>query len=209
MVDMPSPQRTDVSVGDYALVIYDEGEALYQYERPVDWEDLRWILKQNFEHNEVPPLNLEEASLYREHNGSSLATVTVYAAELSSSGDSHTDDEDNRSGYWTKINGEKHIPEDGAHYQQRENMKAVVNCLIEEYNILNTIELPYTPDWADNCSVNDVPEHPDGSEMRSPAELVSGDYLHTALNKQQKKYRIKNLASQVGANTTFHGEWED
>lgn len=210
--EIPRPEKTDASNGEYALVMYDDGEALYQYEQPVDWQKSEWVLKQEFAHDEVPPLNLEEASLHREHNGSALAVVTVYAKNLSSATGSRRGDddglEDGRSGYWLTIEGTP-IPETGAHHQQKDNMVAVTNHLIEEHGLLDVIELPYVPEWASNCSINGTPEHPDGSEIQAPVELVSGDYLYTALNKQQKKYRIGNLAKQAGVGYTFNGDWEE
>ena len=216
--EIPAPERTDVSVGDYAFVMYDEGEALYQYERPVDWQDPEWILKQSFEHNEVPPLNFEQARLYREHNGSTLAVVTQYATDISSDRDtrssSDSDEDDpsdgqSRNGYWTEISGTC-IPETGAHHQQKDNMVAVVNHLIEQHNLLDHIELPYTPTWArTNCSINEVAEHPDGREMNGAEELVSGDYLFTAMNKKDKHDRIKNLANRTDVEMTLRGKWQE
>ena len=215
--EIPVPKRTDVSVGDYAFVMYDEGEALYQYERPVDWQDPEWILKQSFEHNEVPPLNFEQARLYREHNGSTLAVVTQYATDISSDRDtrssSDSDEDDpsdgqSRNGYWTEISGTC-IPETGAHHQQKDNMVAVVNHLIERHNLLDHIELPYTHTWTSNCSINEVAEHPDGKEMVGAEELISGDYLFTALNKKDKCDRIKNLANRADVEITLRGKWQE
>lgn len=208
MPQIPSPEKTDAANGEYALVMYDEGEALFQYEQPVDWQDSEWVLKQEFAHDEVPPLNLQEASLHREHNGSALAAVTVYAKELSSTTRGRQGNGEERNGYWATIEGAP-IPETGAHYQQKDSMEAVVNHLIEQHGLLDSIELPYVPEWASNCTMNETPEHPDGTEMRAPVELVSGDYLHTSLNRQQKEYRIKNLAKQVDAERALKGSWEE
>ena len=218
MSEIPEPELTDVSVGQYAHVICEQGEALYQYERPVDWQGPEWQLKQKFEHGEAPPLNFEQARLYREHNGSTLAVVTQYATDISSDRDtrssSDSDEDDpsdgqSRNGYWTEISGTC-IPETGAHHQQKDNMVAVVNHLIEQHNLLDHIELPYTPTWArTNCSINEVAEHPDGREMNGAEELVSGDYLFTAMNKKDKHDRIKNLANRTDVEMTLRGKWQE
>jgi hypothetical protein len=147
-----------------------------------------------------------------------LAVVTQYATDISSdrdtrsSSDSDEDDPSDgqgRNGYWTEISGTC-IPETGAHHQQKDNMVAVVNHLIEQHNLLDRIELPYTPTWAQtNCSINEVAEHPDGREINGAEELISGDYLFTALNKGRKRDRIKNLVDRTDVEMTARGKWQE
>lgn len=226
----PTPQRTDVSTGEYALVMYDEGETLYQYEQPVDWKDPKWIQKQEFEHDEVPPLDLEQARLYREHNGSALAVVTVYATDISSTGRSQSsgddddedsrnsqsssddsgDDQNSRRGYWVRLSDGTEIPNERGHQQQKDNMVAVVNYLATECNLMDAITLPYAPSWArTNCSINDTKEHLDGSKMRGGEQLKTGEYLFTGLNKKSKKHRLNDLAKRVDVDIDFKGRWEN
>lgn len=215
MPEIPAPQREDVSPGDYALVKRGEEQKLYQYERPVDWEDLEWIPKQEFDEDEMPLIDFEQTRWYSEHNDSTSVVSTVYATSISSNGDRQSSGEDdassnghNRNGYWTNIDGTC-IPTTGAHQHQYNNMVAVVNHLIEQHDLLDRIQLPYTPTWArTNCSINDVAKHPDGSDMDGAKELVSGDYLCTAHNKSDKKDRLTNLANCVDVETTYRGEWK-
>jgi hypothetical protein len=218
-MDIPEPKRDDVKTGSYALVMFSEGEAVYQFERPVDWKDPRWILKDQFEHDEVPALDLEEATLRREHNGDGLESVTVYAEELSSSagvsgepeaGGSVEEGSPTASGYRIQFDDGQTIPKTGTHQQQKENMFEAVAYLDETYDLAEKVEIPYAPGFArKNVSLNDVPEHPDGREMRGAEELPSGVYLYTGMNKQEKQDRIRNLANQVGIDVEFHGDWDE
>lgn len=218
-MDIPEPKRTDVETGSYALVMFSEGEAVYQFERPVDWKEPRWILKDQFEHDEVPALDLQEATLHREHNGDGLESVTVYAMELSSSasassgtegeGEGRTDSPI-ESGYRIQFDDGQAIPETGTHHQQKENMFEAVAYLDENYDLAEQVEIPYAPGFArKNVSLNDVPEHPDGRKMQGAEELPSGVYLYTGMNKQEKRDRIQNLADQVGIGVQFHGDWNE
>ncbi|KAA9405945.1 hypothetical protein Har1131_03655 [Haloarcula sp. CBA1131] len=222
-----TPEKTDVPLNSFALMMFDDEEILFQYEKPVDWKDPEWIEKGRFKHDEVPLLNLEQVRLSRETNKNGLESVTLYAADLSSgdsdpgtpstpsSGDSTdvTSSKNNsstslHSGYTIRFGDAQEIPEGGAHSQQQQNMYEAVVYLIDEHGLLEEIDLPYSPGFArKNCSINSIPEQPDGREMRGEKELPTGDYLFTALNKREKMDRIKDLASQVGLRVEFLGEW--
>lgn len=215
MSNKPTPQREDVPINNYALIMWNDKELLYQLERPIVGQEPEWILKKTFDQDEIPPLNFEQAKRFFEDSDSASAVATVYASSISSSEDVRSSDDENtssdgrnRNGYWTKIEGTC-VPETGAHLQQKVNMVAVVNHLIEQHNLLDHIQLPYTPTWArSNCSINAVAEHPDQREMNGAEELISGDYLCTAHNKRDKKDRIRNLVTQADAdNIEFEGEW--
>jgi hypothetical protein len=92
--------------------------------------------------------------------------------------------------------------------QQKLNMGAAIDYLIEEYNLIEEIEIPHFPPKAQkNCSINTDPMHPNGEQMRSPYELVNGYFLHTSLNTRGKKSRTRDLAEKVDLSVEFLGEW--
>jgi hypothetical protein len=113
-------------------------------------------------------------------------------------------------GYVIRFSNGKVIPEGGKkpHTKQKQNMGEAIDCLIEEYDLIDKIEIPHFPPQArKNCSVNTEPVHPNGEDMRRPYELTNGHYLHTSLNTQGKQTRIRDLAEQVGLSVEFLGEW--
>jgi hypothetical protein len=113
-------------------------------------------------------------------------------------------------GYVIRFSDDKLIPDtsDGQHTKQKQNMGAAIDYLIEEHDLLDEIEIPHFPPQArKNCSINTIPEHPNGEEMRIPYELINGHHLHTSLNTRGKKSRIRDLAEQVGLSVEFEGEW--
>jgi hypothetical protein len=89
-------------------------------------------------------------------------------------------------------------------------MGRAVDYLIEQYDLTNVIDLPYTtPQAQKNCLVNDTAEHPDGREMRTFYELSDGSALYTSLNVGDKQRNLELLAEEVGLSVDFRGEWPD
>lgn len=115
-----------------------------------------------------------------------------------------------RQGYVIRFSDGHEVPPSGeeVHTQQRTNMGEAVDYLVREYDLLSNIEIPYLPDVArKNCTINAEPVHPGGDEMRGPYELSNGYYLHTSLNTNEKKKRIRDVADQVDLSVEFLGEW--
>jgi predicted type IV restriction endonuclease len=113
-------------------------------------------------------------------------------------------------GYIVRFSDGKEIPDagDSQYTQQKRNMGAAIDYLIEEYDLIEHIDIPHFPPQArKNCSINTEPVHPNGEDMRIPYELINGYYLHTSLNTRGKKSRIQDLAEQVGLSVEFLGEW--
>jgi hypothetical protein len=218
----PTPTRDDVPPGTYALVIHDGGQDLHQRESPSPWEDPEWIEKRQYDHGEVPPLNLQQTQVEQRTNGGSLQTVILYAEELTTtnterekSEKDHTGtqaaQEQQHRGYAIRFSDGQLIPgqDRTIHTTQEKNMGHAVEYLVTDHGLIGAIEIPHFPPRArQNCSINDNPEHPDGSEMRGAYELPDGYFLHTALNKRSKKNRIADLANQVGLSVEFLGDWE-
>jgi hypothetical protein len=103
------------------------------------------------------------------------------------------------------------IPRDSTEIQtqQKENMGAAVNYLIEEYDLIDELEIPHFPPRArKNCSINNEPVHPNGEDMRRPYELKNGYFLHTSLNTQGKKTRLRDHVEKVGLSVEFLSEWK-
>lgn len=217
MAPQLTPARTEVELDTYALVIHQGGQDLYQYEKPTPWEDPEWIEKRQYNHGDVPPLNLENTQVEQHTNGGDLQGVTLYASELdadegaatSTSGGHETEGESYR-GYVIRFSDGQVIPgeDETIHTTQENNMGAAIDHLVREYDLIEELDLPYLPSWArQNCSINTEPTHPDGSEMRGVYELTGGYYLYTSLNKQSKIDRIKDLADKVDVEPEFLGDW--
>lgn len=131
-------------------------------------------------------------------------------AESQTENEPKKEDTESRRGYIIRFSDRAEIPQaDGTvQTKQNENMGAAVDYLIEEYELMREIEVPYSPPRArKNCSINDRPVHPNGEEMRAPYELVSGHFLHTAMNTQGKQNRLRDLAEKVDLNVEFLSEW--
>lgn len=218
MTTQLTPTRTNVEIDTYALVIHEGGQDLYQYEKPTPWEEPEWIEKRQYDHGEVPPLNLEQTQVEQQTNGESLQKVTLYASELDADNDhagttsSSSEDTEGESyrGYVIRFSDGQIIPDQDhtVHTTQEQNMGAAVDYLVREHDLLDAIDIPHFPPRArQNCSINSEPNHPDGDEMRSPYELTGGYYLHTALNKRGKEDRIEDLAEEVGLTVEFLGDW--
>lgn len=118
---------------------------------------------------------------------------------------------ENRQGYVARFSDGAVIPRDNTEVQtqQKENMGAAVDYLIEEYNLIDELEIPHFPPRArKNCSINNEPVHPNGEDMRRPYELTNGYFLHTSLNTRGKRTRLQDLAEEVGLSVEFLCEWQ-
>lgn len=214
--------REDVSEGSYAIRLSDNGQELFQYESPAPWEDPEWIMKRQYEHGEMPSLDLTEVTTEQSVNGDSLQSVTIYAATINGVGgdDKGTDDDDDtptdtgdvppENGFVIRFSDGQTIPKNNRsiHTTQDKNMGKAVEYLMEEYDLIDVLDIPhYPPNARKNCSINSEDNHPDGSNMRNAYELPGGYYLHTSLNKQAKIKRTKDLAKAVGLSAEFLGRW--
>lgn len=117
-----------------------------------------------------------------------------------------------RDGYVIRFSDGQEVPkmDEKVHTEQRKNMGEAVEYLIKKYDLLSQIDMPYLPNNArKNCTINSEPVHPDGSDMRGPYELSNGYYVHTSLNTEAKKKRVRDLAENVGLSVKFKGRWEE
>ncbi len=134
-------------------------------------------------------------------------------AEFDEAEEQHKTEQQNtaaQQGYIIQFSDGKTIPGSGDefHTQQKQNMGAAVDYLIEEHNLMKEIEIPhFAPKARKNCSINSEPVHPNGEEMRIPYELINGYYLHTSLNTQGKKNRLRDIVEKLDVSVEFLGEW--
>lgn len=92
---------------------------------------------------------------------------------------------------------------------QAEAMANVADYLIEEYGLLDRIELPYRPgtERGNIALINDEPVHMNGEEMRQYHELTGGLYIYTSLNAQSKARYISELVENVDLDCEFSKTW--
>lgn len=218
--------REDVSEGSYAIRLSDDGQELFQYESPAPWEEPEWIMKRQYDHGEMPTLDLTEVTTEQSVNGDSLQSVTIYTATINgvdggnevsggNDGDSYdsstiTDDVISERGFVIRFSDGQTIPEDdhSIHTTQEENMGKAVEYLMDKYDLIDVIDIPhYPPNARKNCSINNVDNHPDGRDMRDAYELPGGYYLHVSLNKGAKIKRTDDLAQAVGLSAEYLGRW--
>lgn len=214
-----TPRRTDIETDTYALVIHKGGQDLYQYEELAPWEDPEWNEKCQYDHGEVPPLDLEQTQVEQQTNGESLQKVTLYASELDADGDngsttsrsSEDTETESYQGYVIRFSDGEIIPgqHDTMHTTQEQNMGAAIDYLVREYDLIDVIDIAhFTPRARQNCIINSEPYHPNGNEMRGAHKLTGGYYLHTALNKRSKKNSIEHLAEKAGlTDVRYLGDW--
>lgn len=225
--EIPKPDDDDPEENSYALIIHDDGQFLYQYERVLA-DEPEWKLKKRYDHEEIPPLNFTEARIEQLTNGNSVQIVAIYAADISVDGQSgssidddsddgdtgeygnNTNATDSRRGYCIRFSDGTMIPGDdrAVHTTQSKNMAEAVRFLVTDHDLIDQIDIPHFPPRARrNCTINDEPEHPEGHEMPDPARLPGGYYLHTALNNHGKRKRIEDLAEAAGLSVEFLGDW--
>lgn len=88
-------------------------------------------------------------------------------------------------------------------------MVDVVEYLIQEYDLLNKVELPYTPTGDTKTLLNSEPVREDGEEMKRPQELSTGDYVNAMYSKDAKVAKLRQLARQCGLDLEPVGSWAE
>lgn len=153
----------------------------------------------------------EQRHFVSEESTSELDETPDQQIGANTSDESGTGEVEARQGYVIRFSDGTITPRDstGIQTQQKENMGTAVDYLIEEYDLIDELEIPHSPPHArKNCSINSKPVHPNGEEIRGPYELTNGYFLHTSLNTQSKKTRLRDLAEQVGLSVNFLCEWQ-
>jgi len=153
----------------------------------------------------------EQRHFVSEESSDVVDGSTSSQVEANTSVEDNAGEIENRQDYVVRFSDGTVIPREStaAQTQQKENMGAAVDYLIEEYDLIDQLEIPHFPPRArKNCSINDEPVHPNGEEMRIPYELTNGYFLHTSLNTRGKKTRLRDLAEKVGLSVEFLGEWQ-
>lgn len=93
--------------------------------------------------------------------------------------------------------------------RQGKTMASIVDYLIEEKDILDTIELPYIPGTGrgNRALLNDKPEHTDEVEMRMYEPVSDGYFLFTALSAEDKMRYLTELPEKVGLKCESTDGW--
>ncbi|MFW5902571.1 MAG: hypothetical protein ACOCTT_01645 [archaeon] len=204
------PEKINVEVDTYALLIHEKGQDLWQYRKKSPIQDnLEWIKLESYGHGEVPPLNLENTIVEQKTNENNLLAVIIYADKIEAvKNQKEKTVSGPQKGYIVLLSDGKRIPGENFNTTQQENMKEMVDYLIKEYNLTEKIGIPYYPTNSyKNCLINNEPKHPDGRDMRGDYELSDGNYLYTSLNNDQKKKYMKQLAWECNLEVNFKGEW--
>lgn len=83
---------------------------------------------------------------------------------------------------------------------QSDAMEHVAEYLIEEFDLLDRISIPYIPGQGDRALLNTTSTHPDGSQMDAFRELDNGYYILTKLDSSSKRRHLNTLAQECGLN---------
>lgn len=94
----------------------------------------------------------------------------------------------------------------GAAYQV-DVMIPVVDYLLTEHHLLDTITLPYVP-RGERALINWDAKNPDGSKMKGEKSLAGGLWLQTNYDKQDKARRIRDVAAECGLTVGFSDAWD-
>lgn len=86
---------------------------------------------------------------------------------------------------------------------QSDAMGKAVEYLIEEFDLLDDIPLPYVP-GNKKAIINNQPTHPDGSEMRGFHAIPGDIYVDTHMNKRGKEKELSRLAGKCGLDVEFN-----
>ena len=83
---------------------------------------------------------------------------------------------------------------------QSDAMEHVAEYLIEEFDLLDRVSIPYIPGRGDRALLNTTSAHPDGSQMDAFRELDNGYYILTKLDSSSKRRYLNKLAQECGLN---------
>jgi len=113
--------------------------------------------------------------------------------------------------YVIELSDGTHIPKGNEiHDTQAENMGAAVNYLIEEYDLLSKIDVPYHDssvgrDWL----IDTNPQSEDNNMMKDPFELSNDTCLQTKMGGSEKMSCLETLVREVNLKITFKGKWDN
>lgn len=204
---IPSPPEQGVEEGTYAMCVTSSPNVLFQYEVISPYHsDMEWSKEAEFGDGSIPPADLVGAEFTQDQEGHTW----VFARDIDPEGEV-TAEEVNPD--------EQATPEEQARYlihfdsgnvatgnTQAEVMADTIGVMIQSYNLLDEIDLPYGNGYK-NALLNDEPKHLDGSEMERAAEVRGGYYFTKKLSGKQKIAALEELAEKCGAEVEFGGDW--
>lgn len=74
---------------------------------------------------------------------------------------------------------------------------------------LSGVQVPWSPDDADDTILNAEPTRADGSPMTESTQLSNGLYLETAGDVDDRAARVEALAARAGFRAMLTGDWEE
>jgi len=88
-------------------------------------------------------------------------------------------------------------------------MVGAVEYLIDEYDLLNNIDMPYSRHGNSKTLINDEPVRQDGDEMNRYRNIAEGYYLNVLYSKDAKVARLRDLANKCGLDLKPAGSWAE
>lgn len=207
------PQREDVSVGTYAIRVGEETHVIWKRKKDDDpfSNELYWEKVGERDATSIPK---------SDYSGGSFAIDTdndvwFYVEEIEPREDTRAiqttiqQDIQNEPDYALTV----YDSESQEHHVTGSTQAAVfaktIEVLIEEYNLLSHLRLPWVPGHK-NAIINDEPNHPSGEEMGRFQGINDGYYVYTSPMKQQKMEYITELVSRVpGVSAEFRQGWKN
>lgn len=200
------PSNTDVSEDSFAIIIYNDGQVIYKFEKPSPWDDPEWIKKKSYNHDEVPNLELGSCKIEQRTELGKLKKVVVYASEITDTkineGDQQPNTENNLDKH-KNINGYKIVYSDGkaipsksdADRNQKINSGKAIDYLMSNYGLIDKIDIPYyNHKTFSNPQITDSKTVTKEIEWDSPYQLTGGLYLRTAIDLEMKRNILSILA---------------
>lgn len=86
---------------------------------------------------------------------------------------------------------------------QTDAMSEAVRTLIDEFNLLSHISLPYI--MRKKAVLNSSPTHPNGDNMRSHRRVSEDIFLNVDLSGRTKMAQIRRMASDCEVDVSFKG----
>ncbi len=104
-----------------------------------------------------------------------------------------------------QVSGNEHLvvlPSDGI--RQNDVMESVIEILIEDYDLLDTVDLPYkAPSATKNKFLVRDPEQDAPDQKSTWHEMQNGFHINTKLDKGNKESNLNALANEIGMSLRF------
>lgn len=201
------PQRNNVPTGTYAIRV-GENQQIWRLRESDDpfSDDLEWEKVGERSIDTVPKSSYDGGRWEVDGDGE----IWFYVENIEPEKDPKPKQTqlDETAKYTLNLTGPDGRPHRLAGSMQADVFAEAVETLIEEYNLIDELDLPFVPGYK-NAIVHNEPRHPDGSEMERSRAIVGGDYyISTQPTKEDKREYLEHFAQLVGAEIAFGNEWK-